>query len=319
MVTLISQPGADPTGRADSTAALNSAIAALGTAGGTVDCSGGTFALNGVITANNIRLVGDSCCLRAAVPPSLTPFNPALPVLQIGNDTGTVYSTVLERLTISAYGPGGQGSKGIAITGGAYDSTYLELAVRSFTGTSVGLTGGINQPVAYQYFNRLLLQPDPATNDAALATTYGTTTYCTAVFIRGLSLHGSAWTAGQGWAIKNDGCNIFLADSWIACNNLHGIFLTRTGSIASNPWINGSSVKVDSNSSSDVLVQTDIQPTAGGSPIDWPASAVVRGSFYVDGYFKTGYGVLHPCSGHLIPYQSQMYDPLLYGTIGTGT
>jgi hypothetical protein len=288
-------------GATDETSIFTSALAS----GMPVDIQPGTYAVNLVITTSTVRLAG--LLGNNANGVRLIPYDTTKPVIQIGNNSGTVDSVVLENLLIDG---GATGQIGLSLPGGARKCFYRNLRIQNFTAACLSIGSGANATL-YQYFDGLALSSTAiGTNGALLKLDYGTS-FVAAIFIENAVIEGQVWGGGTNGAhcIQNDSVSgLYLTATWIQAENNQGVLLNNTRS--NLPKIQCAAVAIDSNTSTDTLVEVTYNSASNHSLGDH-----LRGSVTVDGKFKLSDGTLIPSSGNLIPYQSLLDFPAVNGKI----
>ncbi|HET8574880.1 MAG TPA: glycosyl hydrolase family 28-related protein [Candidatus Paceibacterota bacterium] len=298
--------GAKGDGTTDDTAAFNAAIASLGTAGGTIYVPNGEWAVNLVITQDNIHILGESSG-EYNTPNKLVPYDTSKPVIQVGNDTGLVVNFRLENIGMEGSGPNGTGSTGLYLAGGAYRDFYNNIDIRDFLDYGLRLEAGTSQPVAYNFFSGLVVEANTvSTNGVAVGIYYPVSgSYTAANYFTNVNISGPAT---NGYALEVDSATPNFANTWIQAENSHGIKLDMSTGQA--PLISASNVTVDSDNSSDVLV-TGFDTGA--------LTSYMVGSYGVDGKYELSNGTTVQVSGtsHL-GYQSDLVDPFVRGGLSFG-
>lgn len=152
--------GMDPSGATDSTAAINAAISALPTNGGTVMIPdpgvGGYYKFNLVIMKNGVNLIGPGLGPVDGTigERSCRPYDTTKPVIQIGNDTVQVSGVSIENFSI--YGAA-VGQYGLFFAGGAYKCTARNIHIASFLTTHFAFTNADVVPCTFNNVYQLTI------------------------------------------------------------------------------------------------------------------------------------------------------------------
>lgn len=272
--------GAVGDGVTDDTAAFNAAIASLPLYGGTVFIPSGNYRVNLIITKSGVRLLGEdnSPHRGATTMRGLRPFNLALPVITIGNDTGYVEHVTLD--TISIVDDSNSGAQvGLRLAGGAYAFYAVNLTIAGFKQYCLHIQGGTAYPCAYVYVTNFSFsngQSGPS-GSAVIYMRYGNN-FTSAMFFSNGRLNNGFSSSDR--LLINDSCEPFFANTWFeASGTRRGIQILKSDVAAPNPSIKGANSAVDSSSSSDILVE-----------IGWSSSLLwslhIKGSLTVDGVLE---------------------------------
>src|SRR3990167_1622409 len=285
--------GAIGDGIADDTSPVNMAINSLPASGGVVYFNPSKrYAVNLVITKPYVTLKGDwRIGAAASVSTGLIPFSPSSAIIKIGNDTAVIRGTKLDSLYLNSSGPGGHGTIGLELAGGAYQSIFPNVTIAgAFSTHNLKIQGGATYPISRIYFDGLSLQTDANINVISTLGVYNGTQYVTAVFINNFDITGPGGT-GTGYAVIVDTVALYMSNGWIEVTNDKGIQFQKTGAVS--PYIAGVNIKVDSESMTDVIINT-----YDNSKI---ISDVIRGNINAKGKLKLldtstlqmGYGISH--------------------------
>jgi hypothetical protein len=139
--------GMDPTGATDSTSAINTAITALPTNGGTLRIPDpgptGFYSFNLVLTKTGVTIIGpgmsNSGTNGGGAPVRYCQaYNTTLPVIQIGNDTLSVYTDSCHLRDFCFYGGNNSSQYGLTLTGGCIAACCEDIQIINFS--NQGLT-----------------------------------------------------------------------------------------------------------------------------------------------------------------------------------
>lgn len=270
----------DPAGDGvtDDTQAFYNAANALGGTGGTVWIPKPTtaYAINLVITSSmsGITWIGPGIQRNQLVPLGsyFKPFNAALPVLQVGNDTGYVVGCTF--IDWCFYGAG-VGQKGLSLKGGAYRNTFINTQQINFTSRQLELVTGVLYPVAYNKFVGLQV------NCASIAGADGVVfeeiagSYNAANSIDSFDISGNA----TGHALIDDSAATnMLSNGWIQTSNGAGLLFKKSG--VNLPYFLVSNVEVDSDTGTDILLESRVADLQGSSM----GQTLIYGQIAIDGY-----------------------------------
>lgn len=272
--------GAVGDGVTDDTAAFNAAIASLPPYGGTVFIPSGNYRVNLVITKSSVRLLGEDLSPHrgAAFKRGLRPYNPALPVITIGNDTAYVEHVSLDTISIVDDSTAGA-QTGLRLAGGAYAFYAVNLMIAGFQQYCLHIQGGTNYPCAYVYITNFSFSNGQQGPDgsAVIYTRYGNN-FTTAMFFAQGRLNNGFNSLDR--LLINDGCQPYFANTWFeATGTRRGIKILKSDAGTSNPYVLGANSSLDSSSSSDILVES-----AWSSSLAW--GQAIQGSMTVDGLLE---------------------------------
>lgn len=272
--------GAKGDGVTDDTTAVNNAINSLPASGGIVFFDPSKkYAMNITLTKSYVTLKGAwSIGASAGVNKGLVPYLAASPVITIGDDSGTLKGTTFDSIYIQSAGPGGAGTIGLRLAGGATEGNYNNLTISgSFSQYNLRLLDGTNNPVTNNFFNNVRLQTDANVNVTAtlnVADQVGGS-YTSANYFNNMFITGPSGT-GTGRALILDNLDLYLSNTWLQVENNKGVLFQKSG--AYSPHIIGHNVSIDSSNSNDVLVETYNSSKQ--------ASNILIGQITIDGLLK---------------------------------
>lgn len=272
--------GAVGDGITDDTAAFNAAIAALPADGGTIYVPNANYRVNLTITKSGVTLQGETNSRHRgnANKIGLRPFNLALPVLTVGNDTAYVEHVGLQDISILDNADSGA-QVGLRLAGGAYAFYANNLMITGFQKYCLHIQGGSAYPVAFVYFSNFSFQhgSSGAAADAVVYTRYGAV-YTTALyFTNGRVGNGSG---GSERLFLNDSCRPSMVNVWCeASGTRRGFRVLQTDVSASQAFFEGQNVSLDSGSSSDILLENGINAKL-------VMGDLVRGQISIDGLIE---------------------------------
>lgn len=246
--------GAIADGTTDNTLAFSSAISAS-TIGKKVKYGTGSFATNITITKTNTILEGSSAAgMNSAITSRLVPYDTSKPVVKIGNDTGYIRGCKLQNIYIYSTGPSGEGTIGLELAGGAYEGYFDTVSINgAFSQYNLKIQSGTTYAIAYNMFNGIMIQTNSGVSNTATLGIYKGTQYSAANFFNNVRISGPS--AGTGYAIVIDSATLYMTNTWIqVANSGRGInFSNASGGV---PRLKGSNIVVDSDSSSDNLINS---------------------------------------------------------------
>lgn len=299
--------GAVGNGTVDDTAAFNAAIADA--TGEIILDPTKTYAVNLVIAKDGIVLNGQSgvdVTYSGITQFNLIPFNAALPVVQIGDDTGNTVGAGLRNLTIWSQAPGNvRGSTGLKLAGGTSSCVFDNISIgNKFTDYALHLQSGTN-PVVFNKFTNLQIHTLTGYSPIASVGVYYGSSYTVSNSITGFNISGPVST---GFAILLDGAELNLAQGWVQASNGCGVKFDKSG--ATVPILRCSNVVIDSDNSSDVLLTSSIVSDTSKLPL-----LFLNGQFSVDGKYKNAAAVETSVSGYnsFWRYQSLSSYPVATG------
>jgi hypothetical protein len=250
--------GAVGDGITDDTAAFNAAIAALPADGGTIYVPSANYRLNLTITKSGVTLQGETNSRHRgdANKIGLRPFNLALPVITVGNDSAYVEHVGLQ--DISIVDNSGSGAQvGLRLAGGTYAFYSNNLMIAGFQKYCLHIQGGGAYPIAYVYFSNFSFQHGSfgAAADATIYTRYGSQ-YTTAMFF--VNGRVSSGFGGSERLFLNDSCRPSMVNVWCeAAGTRRGFRILQTD-VAPGAYFECQNVMMDTGSSSDILLENGI-------------------------------------------------------------
>ncbi len=302
--------GAKGDGVTDDSAAFNAAIASLGGNGGTIIVPSGKFAINILITQPNVRIEGQSAYGGNASGSSssagvkFVPYNTALPVIQIGNDSGYVNGVALDNFGINGLGPNGYGTTGLYLAGGAIRNYFTNVQVQNFTSYGIKLMAGTTYPTSENYFTNLIVQMPSAQGIAGIGLYYPTGgSYTTANYFSNVNV-----TSGNsGYAIEIDGADGNFSNMWVQVGgDNHGIHFLSTSGHATHLYASNVNVDGPGPSSKDITIYNT----------DGVLSDFMTGTYTVSGDYQLSDGSSYKVTGTgALGYQSAMSWPIVDGSL----
>lgn len=270
--------GAVGDGTTNDTAAFEAAIAAA--TGEVLLDPTKTYAVNLVIAKDGIVLNGQSgvdVSYAGITQFNLIPYDAASPVVQIGDDSGITSGAGLRNITIWSQTPGNvRGSTGLRLAGGAASGIYDNISIgNKFTDYAIHLQSETN-PVVFNKFSNIQLHTLTGYSPIATLGAYYGASYTVANTFTGFNIGGPVST---GYAILLDSVELYMAQGWVQASDGCGIKFQNN--FSKNPILYGVNFAVDSDSSSDVLLTSDIAANTSIFPLDF-----VNGSFTVDGKYQ---------------------------------
>ena len=283
--------GAVGDGVTDDTAAFAAAIAALPAEGGTVFVPNANYRINLSITKSGVTLQGETNSRHrgAANKIGLRPFNLALPVVTVGNDTAYVEHVGLQDISIVDNDNSGA-QVGLRLAGGAYAFYATNLMIAGFQKYCLHIQGDSAYPVAYAYFSNFSFAQgqSSAATDAVVYLRYGSVFTTAVFFVNGRMNNGFS---GAERLFLNDGCIPYLLNVWCeAAGSRRGLRVIKTDAGAPVPYFVAQNVVVDSNSSSDILLEN-------GTSASLDMGDLVRGAITIDGLIENNASVTAVKSG----------------------
>lgn len=245
--------GAKGDAATNDSAAFNSALTLLGTAGGDIFVPNGAYKANFTVSGNGVRITGTAS--RSAIPSPqnyIGPFNTASPVITVGADTAgqLTRGAILKNLVI--YGAD-TGTTGLLFTGGSYECNVVDCTVTNFQ-IDVQCQPGVNQLTSLIVFDRCSFAPRFAGGGASDRVIYVKngvaypTIYCTAIYLSNCHINGGT----VGYAIENDSVGFFMSNTYVDGTGGHGLKLTKTYSPYPNCYF--SNVNIDTPSGTGAAV-----------------------------------------------------------------
>ncbi|CAK0769663.1 hypothetical protein CCP3SC1AL1_470023 [Gammaproteobacteria bacterium] len=272
--------GAVGDGITDDTAAFNAAIAALPALGGTIFVPNADYRLNLTITKSGVTLQGEtnSRHRNTTTKLGLRPFNLALPVITVGNDTAYVEHVGLQDISIVDNADSGA-QVGLRLAGGAYAFYANNLMITGFQKYCLHIQGGSTYPVAYIYFSNFSFQhgSSGAAADAVVYTRYGAVFTTAIYFVNGRIGNGSG---GSERLFLNDSCRPSMVNVWCESSGTRrGFRVLQTDVSAPGAFFEVQNVTLDSGSSSDILLENGVNASL-------VMANFVRGQINLDGLIE---------------------------------
>lgn len=263
--------GMDGTGATDSTAAVLAAIAALPTGGGTLYAPNPAafYALNLVILKSGVHIEFPGMSTTALNPTTnfLRPFNPALPVVQFGNDSALVTDSSVDNVTLDG---NTTGQYGVLFAGGAYRCRMNNAGFVRFATRCVAFVAGTTNPCSENSVNGFAVNTAVAGCIGVLFKA-SATSYCT-----DNKMIDGPITSNAGDSVVVDGCTTNKLVNTYVSQQYSGLgmrFLKTVGSIIPALWVNG--VIVDDGSGPNNIavildhgVEYDSLSAFNGAPFD---------------------------------------------------
>ena len=296
--------GAKCDGTTDDTVAWAAAVTALGANGGEVRFPAGTRSKGNItITANNIKFKAFSFS-RGLINTQLVPAVLTDPVISVGD--GVTLCKGFQADGIIVEGLGSSGAIGLKINGAAV-CTYRNFSAQGFSDAGVRITSSSTQPTTYQFFDGFDISAAASASAIGLDVDYGPQ-YASALYFSNGTIGGQSASL---WALQINKSHVNLANVWLQVSDGRGINLKSTGGTIGS--ISASNVTVDSDSSTDVLLQVDFASTASARAVQ----EVLSGSISVDGYLGFSDSVSIKIAGtHWIGSKSNHLYPRVFGSIG---
>lgn len=271
--------GAVGDGVTDDTAAFNAAIAALPADGGTLFIPSANYRINLTITKSGVTLQGETNSRHrlSANKIGLRPFNLSLPVITVGNNTAYVEHVGLQDISIVDDSDSGA-QVGLKLAGGAYAFYANNLMIVGFQKYCLHIEGGSTFPVAYVYISNFSFAQgqSSAASDAVVYVRYGPVFTTAIFFVNGRLNNGFG---GAERLFLNDSCIPYLINVWFETSNLRGLRILKSDAGAPFPYFVGQNVQVDSNSSSDILLENQVNTSLAMGDF-------VRGAMTIDGLIQ---------------------------------
>ena len=270
--------GAVGDGVTDDTAAIQAAIDALPTTGGTVKFSSvGPYKCNLIITKNNVTLDGSAASggINDATGRfvGLIPSDVTQPVLQVGNDTG--YVAGFQAININLW-RASAGQYGLRLHGGVLSARFVNFRAAGFQRKAIWIENGATYPISFVFFvNSSASTGTTGSEEDVIFINSVSPQYTSAVyFSNGYTNVGSA-----GYSIHLKNATASFSNFWCEAANNRGVFLDyTTGSL---PKLLASGMTVDSSGSSDVLLELNYTLSGGKNPANF-----ISGTATFDGVVK---------------------------------
>lgn len=271
----------------DDTKAFAASIAAQGLAYVPL----GRCLINLTITDNNVRIMGQSSSGSSPLNSSVRAFNPALPVIQVGNDTALVTGVHIENLTFEAEASTGTGTVGLYCAGGCYKNHFTNLAFNHFSQYGVRVQGGTRVPASLAFFSGISCVA--ASRQTACVFVSGPSSgseYTSEIYFAQSTLTMGGNTSGQLLRVDSASA-LYLSQVHLQATNGHGLEIAKSYSMI--PKVEALNLTIDSSSSSDVLVKV-----YGTSR---PLTDYLAGIVAVDGLLQYGDGQTIPLNNSTAP------------------
>lgn len=301
--------GAQLNGIADDSAAITAARDLLYPLGGVVSIPGKSLFNITFQTNYNITLTGAGSTKDFNSGPPIAywgPFDPTQPVVRFGDDTGFVRGCGIQNATL--YGNSATGA-GIYFGGGAFECNLINVTVYSFKTNFLSM-GGATYPSSLNFITHFNMQPSTASNARGIYMYMpaNQTSYTTALYFGYGHIDGPSGSGAQ--AVEVDGTALSLSHVYIdAAGSGKGLKLSKTEAGVIEPYIDATDLVVDSDNSTDVLV--NVYTT------DPKLETWVKGTAAVDGLLETSDAVTHTiiAGTSRIPYQSELSWPQIAGQL----
>ncbi len=279
----------------DNTDRIHNAIALLPESGGEIVIDmPGRYPANLLINRSNTRLRGGGKGGYFGVGSrefGLVPFDYTKPVVQVADDSGIVGGCELSNLSIWRDTPDGVGGYyGLRLHGGCVNFTVTNVTVGGFMKRPIWIQPGVNHYVTYIYFHGLstYLGTNPDA-DCAVFIARTVEQYCTAIYFS--NSHLQSTNASPGRALEIDGVVVGFSNTWIQVG-VSGGGVKIADSTGHGAFIFGSNTQIDSDNTSDILVECTI-PAVG-----YRMTSVLSGSsFTCDGRIKFWDGTVFQVDG----------------------
>lgn len=260
-------------GTTDMSAAILAAVAALPSSGGVVEFEkADRYACNlGAITKGNVCFRAKGFIEDTGINAQLVPVDPDEYVLEVGDGTTLCRGFRTEGVSLNGLGVGKYGLK----INGADRCHYSQFSAAGFTVHDVYITSSATHPTTYQFFDTFSISAQNGATAIGLEIDYGSQ-YVAAIFFNNGTIGGQASSL---WALKMTRVRAHFSNVWIQGFSGKCVSLNTSG--GSNAVMECANVFIDSDSSSDVLVNVDSNTRPNG----W-----MRGLAYVDGLFALSGG-----------------------------
>jgi hypothetical protein len=292
--------GAVGDGTTDDSPAFNAAIASLSSQGGTITYPAGyIFAVNLLILKNGVKIQGSSGVGSITAPTTnyLKPFDTALPVIQIGNDSKMVTGITLS--DIQLYGAN-TGTTGIYWAGGASYSGYDNVAVSNFSAYCIRFKSGVAYPCVYIKGVNVSISPFASgCIGYSIDNNVVFPGYTTAIYLTNFNI-SSPNTSGH--AIELIAAEGLFSQGYVQVGNLTGIKCTLSAKLK------GSNVTVDTNVNTNVTLETDDTSSE--------LTNIAQGSVTFVGKWRNGLAVDYTAEGTSYNFNDgQFNNPIVTGLI----
>lgn len=291
--------GAVCDGVTDDTIAVQAAYDALPATGGAIFIPGQSK-FNLTITKSNVMIVGDAHVKNYVNPATTGQFIPAditKPLIQVGNDTAYVRGFCMQNVTLNGVNGSDYGDIGIYLAGGAFECHLTNVTVWNFK-TCFKFQGGASYACSKIHVRGFNCQPANIADARGIHAIMRTNqaSYTTAIYFASGNVDGPG--AAGSYAVEVDGTFMSFAQVYMDLVDGHGVKFSATNVGVISPYIVCSDLTLDSDNSTDVLAEGNLNVR------QW--SWWFRGNCSADGKLKIQNGdLVLPVAGHLIPYQSQ--------------
>lgn len=236
--------------------------------GATLKIPKGKWKANIIINRSDIRIVHDG----GKESSHLTPFNPNIDCVKIGNGTQYIKNIEIDITLVGSKNASHYG-RGLVLDG--VRGFWGRVSVDGFGSNNIEIMPTTNIANSYIYFTKLQTTGSRKSN---LKVSNGSS-YTTAVYVNNMMNTFGPVPASN--CIELDGVKLILGLGWIEASNRKGIKLYNSASVVCNGII------IDSNNSEDILIE-QIQ---GFNDADVP---YITGTFACDGrieFTEKGYAI----------------------------
>jgi hypothetical protein len=213
----------------------------------------GRCLINLTITDNNVRILGQSSAAASPLNSSVRAFNPARPVIQIGNDSSLVTGVHIDNLAFEASASTGTGSVGLYCAGGCYKDYFSELSFNHFSQYGLRVQGGTKVPASLAFFSGITCQAAPSQSACVFVSSPSSgSQYTSEIYFAQSSFTMGGNTSGQ-LLLVDSADQVHLSQVHLQAMNGHSLQIAK--SYSQIPKVAADDLTIDSSSSSDVLVQ----------------------------------------------------------------
>lgn len=228
----------------------------IGVAGGEIffPTAGTNWIVNLTITKPNVTIAGGGHVVdyTNSLRGKLTPANTALPVIQVGNDSGYVKGVVIKDLTLDG---GSTGALGLYMAGGAFETTVRNVTIVFFT-NCVKFLGGTTYPASLIYCSRLDIQPANvagARGIYSVQTANYPTSWTTAIYLDDCHIQGPS-SASNSYAMEIDSCALYLVNTYFDLRDGHGVKISKN--LTQQPYLYCSNISFDSTPGTGAAIES---------------------------------------------------------------
>jgi hypothetical protein len=291
--------GATLDGTTDDTSAVQAAIDSLPAGGGNLFFPKGRCKGNWTITEANIHFFGEALYPDANLSTQLIASNTSNPILAIGDGTTQCKGFTLDGIALE--GQAGTAATGLQING-ADRCVYRNFSAQGFSGSAVKITASGTQATTFQYFDGFSIGARNAAGCIGLEVEYSTSGATALFFSNGVI----SSQASSDWAVKLTRSNLRWSNIWVQVGGTgKGISLNSSGGVT--PYIECSNVAIDSDSSSDVLINVD----ANNRVASW-----IYGTVTIDGLMGMPGGNTSALSGKVLDgHNAYLSAPFVTGNM----